>query len=144
MLQSFNFDNQFIGKHCFKTFSQRTPTWKWRELLFVSLRVEIADFLFVCRCRWWQGTYEVSDLVPKALSHSGQYFRLQQPSFPLSTLWAFPLCKFALERLFGESVHVCQAFWQDGQPTNSGLFFFLFFCRMWMLGMPARDWLYEK
>ena len=29
--------------------------------------------------------HEVSDLVPKALSHSGQYFRLQQPSFPLST-----------------------------------------------------------
>ena len=29
--------------------------------------------------------HEVSDLVPKALSHSGQYFRFQQPSFPLST-----------------------------------------------------------
>ena len=56
MLQSFNFYNQFIGKHCFKTFSRRTLTWKWRELLFVSLRVEIADFLLVCRCRWWQGT----------------------------------------------------------------------------------------
>ena len=56
MLQSFNFDNQFIGKRCFKSFSRRTPTWKWRELLFVSLRAKTADFLFICRCRWWQGT----------------------------------------------------------------------------------------
>ena len=56
MLQNFNFDNQFIGKRCFKSFSRRTPTWKWRELLFVSFRVETADFLFICRCRWWQGT----------------------------------------------------------------------------------------
>ena len=56
MLQNFNFDNQFIGKRCFKSFSRRTPTWKWRELLFVSLRAKTADFLFICRCRWWQGT----------------------------------------------------------------------------------------